>query len=118
MKRLVTFFLLWSLCFGNHPQKVEGPKNPCADPILAYARKHGIKAIPIKDLIHYYRTAKKCSKAGGEEVIQQIRINEYERDFRRSQTMASWTSTYAVCVGMVMFYYFLGLFTASKPGNT
>ena len=115
MKRLVTFFLLWSLCFGNHPQKVEGPNNPCADPILAYARKHGIKAIPVKDLIHYFRTAKKCSKAGGEEVIQQIRINEYTRDFRQSGSMSAWTSTHAVCVGAVIFYYFLGLLISSKP---
>ena len=117
MNRFIRVLLFWSLCFGNNPEKVQQTKNPCADPVLTFARKHGVKAVPLKDLMHYYRTAKNCSKAGGEDVIQQIRIYEYERDYRRSYSMAAWTSTYAICVGAVMFYYFLGLLIASKPDS-
>jgi len=115
MNRFIRVLLLFSICFGNGPQETEPAKNPCADPVIAYARKHGVKAVPLKDLMHYYRTAKNCSKAGGEEVIQQIRLNEYTRDYRESGTMSGWTSTHAVCVGIVIFYYFLGLLISSKP---
>ena len=115
MNRFIRVLLLFSICFGNGPQETGPAKNPCADPVIAYARKHGVKAVPLKDLMHYYRTAKNCSKAGGEEVIQQIRLNEYTRDYRESGTMSGWTSTHAVCVGILIFYYFLGLLISSKP---
>ena len=38
-------------------------------------------------------------------------------NYRKSYSMAAWTSTYAICVGAVMFYYFLGLLIASKPDS-
>ena len=115
MNHCIRVLLLFSICFGRGHQETEPEKNPCADPVIAYARKHGVKAVPLKDLIHYYRIAKNCSKAGGEEVIEQIRLNEYTRDYRQSGNMAGWTSTYAICVGVVIFYYFLGALISSKP---
>ena len=92
----------------------EEEKNPCADPTIAYARKYGVKGLPIKDLPRYFKASKACEKMGGEALIAQIHINEYNRDYGQSKFMAGWTSTYGMCVTAIIFYFFVGLITVKK----
>jgi len=70
--------------------------------------------VPLKDIFKYRKLVKECEKYGGEKVIQQIELRDFERDFRKSKNMASWTSTYSVCVFITMTYYFIGLGTATE----
>jgi len=88
--------------------------NPCADPLLALARKNGVKSLPIKDLPRYLKVSKACREMGGDAMIDQIYINEYNRDYKRSKYMSSWTSTYGMCITVMIFYFFLGLVTVKK----
>jgi len=92
----------------------EKETNPCADPTISFARKKGVKALPIKDLPHYYKVSKACKEMGGETLIEQIYINEYNRDFGQSKFMSGWTSTYGMCVTAIIFYFFIGLVTVQK----
>ena len=46
--------------------------------------------------------------------IEQININEYNRDFKSSKFMSGWTSTYGMCVTAIIFYFFVGLITVEK----
>tara|TARA_B100001121_G_scaffold109385_1_gene96381 strand:- start:272 stop:574 length:303 start_codon:yes stop_codon:yes gene_type:complete len=89
-------------------------QNPCSDRTITFARKHGVKALPVKDLPQFFRASKACRENGGETLLEQININEYNRDFKRSKFMSGWTSTYGMCVTAIIFYFFVGLITVDK----
>ena len=112
MKKLILLFIIITTSLAQENNKKN--ENPCADPIISFARKFGVKAIPIKDLPHFFKVSKACRGKGGETVIDQIYINEYSRDFDRSKFMSSWTSTYGMCVTAIIFYFFVGLMTVEK----
>ena len=110
-----TFFLSFIIITASLAQENNKEiKNPCADPIISFARKNGVKAVPIKELPHFFKVSKACREKGGEAVIDQVYINEYSRDFDRSKFMSSWTSTYGMCVTAITFYFFVGLITVEK----
>ena len=110
-----TFFLSFIIITASLAQENNKEiKNPCADPIISFARKNGVKAVPIKELPHFFKVSKACREKGGEAVIDQVYINEYSRDFDRSKFMSSWTSTYGMCVTAIIFYFFVGLITVEK----
>ena len=90
------------------------PQNPCSDRTIIFARKFGVKALPVIDLPRYHKASKECLEKGGEVLIEQIHINEYNRDFNTSKFMSSWTSTYGMCVTAIIFYFFVGLITVEK----
>ena len=113
MKKLVLILLYAggiSLC--QNTDAVDS--NPCSDPLISFARKFGVKGISIKDLPRYYKVSKACKEQGGEAIIDQIQVNEYNRDFQSSKFMSGWTSTYGMCVSLIVFFYFIGLFTVKK----
>ena len=89
-------------------------QNPCSDRTITFARKHGVKALPITDLPRFYRASKACREKGGETLLEQININEYNKDFKSSKFMSGWTSTYGMCVTAIIFYFFVGLITVDK----
>ena len=89
-------------------------QNPCLDRTITFARKHGVKALPVRDLPQFFRASKECREKGGETLLEQININEYNRDFKRSKFMSGWTSTYGMCVTAIIFYFFVGLITVDK----
>jgi len=112
MKNLFFSFLF---CFSIiFPQSTFNDNNPCSDQTITFARKFGVKALPIKDLPRYFKASKICREKGGETLIDQIQINEYNRDFEQSKFMSSWTSTYAMCITAIIFYFFVGLITVEK----
>ena len=112
MKKIFLFIFFSGFIFSQESETSE--YDPCSDPLLILARKDGIKAMPLKDIFKYRKLVKECERYGGEKVIQQIELRDFERDFRKSQTMASWTSTYSICVFIVMIYYFIGSAAATK----
>ena len=73
-----------------------------------------MKALPVSDLPQFFRASKACREKGGETLLEQININEYNRDFKRSKFMSGWTSTYGMCVTAIIFYFFVGLITVDK----
>jgi len=112
MKKLILLIIVVSgVSFAQDEEKVS---NPCVDPTISYARKYGVKALPVKDLPHYFKVSKACKEMGGDVLIDQISINEYNRDFEQSKFMSGWTSTYGMCVTAIIFYYFVGLITVKK----
>ena len=113
MSKLVLCIILGSgISFSQDEEKKE--ENPCVDPTISYARKHGVKALPARDLFQYHKASKACKEMGGDVLIDQISINEYNRDFEQSKFMSGWTSTYGMCVTAIIFYYFVGLTTVKK----
>lgn len=109
--------LFCSILFGFSiifPQTSFNENNPCSDRTITFARKFGVKALPVKDLPRYFKASRICREKGGETLIDQILINEYNRDFERSKFMSSWTSTYGMCVTAIIFYFFVGLITVEK----
>ena len=107
---------LSSLVFGEDQVPLPAP-NPCDHYLILLAEKEGLKAIPISDLISFEKLAKECERNGGRSKISQIYTNDWKRDYEKAKTMASWTSTHAVCVFVTFGYYFLGKIFATKPGN-
>ena len=113
MKYLIIFgVILFTDLQSQAGDKV--PQNPCSDRTVIFARKFGVKALPVKDLPRYHKASKECLEKGGEVLIEQIHINEYNRDFNKSKFMSSWTSTYGMCVTAIIFYFFVGLITVEK----
>ena len=112
MKNIVRSFII---CFSIiYSQDIFNEDNPCSDRTVTFARKFGVKALPVKDLPRYFKASKICREKGGETLIDQIQINEYNRDYEQSKYMSSWTSTYGMCVTAIIFYFFLGLVTVVK----
>ena len=95
-------------------KSVEIEKNPCTDRTITFARKYGVKALPVKDLPQFFKASKACREKGGETLLEQININEYNRDYKSSKFMSGWTSTYGMCVTAIIFYFFVGLITVEK----
>jgi len=95
-------------------KSVEIEKNPCSDRTITFARKYGVKALPVKDLPQFFKASKACREKGGETLLEQININEYNRDYKSSKFMSGWTSTYGMCVTAIIFYFFVGLITVEK----
>ena len=112
--KIIIFYLIISFGCFYAQEKDKVNENPCADPIISFARKNGVKALPITDIPKYLKVSKACQEKGGEAVIDQIYINEYNRDFNQSKFMSSWTSTYGMCVTAIIFYFFVGLITVEK----
>jgi hypothetical protein len=88
--------------------------NPCEDPLLNLAQNKGIKAIPIKDIPKFRKLMKACEDKGGYKVTEQIVYRDWQRDYKKAKTMASFTPTFSVIVFLVMIYYFIGLAIATK----
>ena len=99
---LITFTL--SFLFGqeNSDQK----NNPCAHPLVEIAKNKGVKSIPMKDIFKYRKLIKQCKENGNEDFVKQIYLMDWERDFKKSKTMASWTSTHAMFVFASFSYYY------------
>ena len=95
-------------------EKADMEQNPCSDRTIIFARKYGVKALPFKDLPQFFKASKACRGKGGEALLEQIDINEYNRDFKNSKFMSGWTSTYGMCVTAIIFYFFVGLITVEK----
>lgn len=113
MKHIIIYLII--IFTVSHGQdKDRSISNPCDDPTIIFARKNGVKALPIKDLPHYLKVSKACQNKGGDVLIDQIYINEYNRDFQQSKFMSAWTSTYGMCVTAIIFYFFVGLITVEK----
>ena len=112
--RILFFYLIISLGSYYAQEQTKVNENPCSDPIISFARKNGVKSLPITDIPKYLKVSKACQEKGGEAVIDQIYINEYNRDFQNSKFMSSWTSTYGMCVTAIIFYFFVGLITVEK----
>ena len=113
MKYLI--FIGFIMLIDLQAQVVESKtQNPCSDRTVIFARKFGVKALPVKDLPRYHKASKECLEKGGEALIEQIHISEYNRDFKQSKFMSSWTSTYGMCVTAIIFYFFVGLITVEK----
>ena len=111
-KLLFLSFLIISL--AQSQKSVEIEKNPCSDRTITFARKYGVKALPVKDLPQFFKASKACREKGGETLLEQININEYNRDYKSSKFMSGWTSTYGMCVTAIIFYFFVGLITVEK----
>ena len=111
-KLLFLSFIIISLALSQKSVEIE--KNPCSDRTITFARKYGVKALPVKDLPQFYKASKACREKGGETLLEQIDINEYNRDFKSSKFMSGWTSTYGMCVTAIIFYFFVGLITVEK----
>jgi len=88
--------------------QVEDEYSPCDDPILDLARNEGIKSIPLKDMFHYFKISRDCQASGGEEIMKQIRHSDWERDYKKSKVLASYSSTYSTCVAVLVFYFYFG----------
>ena len=76
MKYLIIFSIV--LFINLQAQTIDAePQNPCSDRTVIFARKFGVKALPVKDLPRYHKASKECLEKGGETLIEQIHINEY-----------------------------------------
>lgn len=104
MKFFFILLFLTQFCFA---QEIDDA-NPCDDPILLHVKSNGVKSVPLIDLVHYYQVKKACEKSGGEEFIQQIERDDLDRDFNKSKTMISFTSTYSILVVAIIGYFYFG----------
>ncbi len=112
--RKLLFLSLLIISLAQSQKSVEIEENPCSDRTITFARKYGVKALPVKDLPQFFKASKACREKGGETLLEQININEYNRDYKSSKFMSGWTSTYGMCVTAIIFYFFVGLITVEK----
>ena len=112
MRQFTSTVLFFVFLFGQ--ESMADRPNPCENPLLNLAEKKGIKAIPIKDIPRFRKLMKACEHDGGEKFIEQIVYKDWQRDYKKAKTMASFTPTFSVLVFLVMIYYFIGLGLATK----
>ena len=82
-------------------------QNPCYHPLIKLAKEKGLKSIPIKDFIKFRRLVKACEESGNSKIIEQLELMDWERDYKRSKSMSSWTSTHAMFVFVSVGYYYM-----------
>ena len=103
--KIILLFISVSILLGQNP--MEKQMNPCSHPLIKLAREKGIKSIPVKDVLKFRRLIKECENNGNEAVVEQIYLMDWERDYKKSKTMASWTSTHAMFVITTIGYYYM-----------
>jgi len=104
MIKYVIVLASFSFLFGQDRLEKE---NPCSHPLLKLAKDNGIKSIPLKDIFRYRSLMKECENSGKSIVVEQIQMIDWERDFKKSKTMASWTSTHAMFVVVTVGYFYV-----------
>ena len=109
------FLLLISFSFSLAQKSNETEVDPCSHTLLKLAKTKGIKAVPLKDMVRFKRLLKACERSGGNEQINDIYDEDWQRDFKKAKTMASWTSTHAMCVFVSFIYFFAGKALATVP---
>ena len=102
-------FAILSVVFLFGQESMGDGSNPCEDPLLTIAENEGIKAIPVKDIPRFRKLMKACEDKGGYKTTDQIVYRDWQRDYNKAKTMASFTPTFSVIVFLVMIYYFIGL---------
>jgi len=111
MKHFTSTILFFVFLFGQ--ELSDDRPNPCEDPLLNLAKNKGIKAIPVKDIPRFRKLMKACEDDGGHMVIEQIVYRDWQRDYNKAKTMASFTPTFSIIIFLVMVYYFIGLAIAT-----
>ena len=104
---MIKFIFVIASCSIMFGQSTLEKQNPCSHPLIKLAKDNGIKSIPLKDIFKYRRLVKECEKSGNSRAIEQIELMDWERDFKRSKTMSSWTSTHAMFVFVTVGYYYM-----------
>ena len=104
MIKLILIIASCSILFGQSALKKQ---NPCSHALIKLAKDNGIKSIPLKDIFKYRKLVEECKKSGNSQVIEQIELMDWERDFKRSKAMSSWTSTHAMFVFITVGYYYM-----------
>ena len=82
-------------------------QNPCNHPLIKLAKEKGLKSIPIKDFIKFRHLVKVCEESGNSKIIEQLELMDWERDYKRSKSMSSLTSTHAMFVFVSVGYYYM-----------
>tara|TARA_B100001093_G_C26170881_1_gene735651 strand:- start:128 stop:487 length:360 start_codon:yes stop_codon:yes gene_type:complete len=104
MIKFVFVIISCSCIFGQNTLEKQ---SPCSHPLIKLANDNGIKSIPLKDIFKYRSLVKECKSTGNSKVIEQIEMIDWERDFKRSKSMSSWTSTHAMFVVVTVGYYYM-----------
>ena len=107
MIRLLIATVFSSVLMGQNDLNNLEKKNPCNHPLIKMAKKKGVRSIPIKDMIKYRRLVKSCAESGDSNLAEQLELMDLERDFKRSKSMANWTSTHAMFSVVTVGYYFM-----------
>ena len=84
---------------------MEKQMNPYSH-LIKLARKR-VKSVPVKDILKFRKLIKECENNGNKAAVEQIYLMDLERDFKKSKTMASWTSTHAMFVITTIGYYYM-----------
>ena len=126
MRYFFCFVLLTGACFASNlpPKRTKKAKKvkdlgsgPCHDPVhplIMLVMEKGVKAVPLRKIFLYRKLLKQCKKTGHRETVKQLKLKDYQRDYQKAQFMAGWTSNHAMCVTIVIFYYYVGMVTAEK----
>ena len=104
MIKFIFIIVSYSIVSG---QSTSEKHNPCSHPLIKFAKDNGIKSIPLKDILKYRKLVRECEKSGNSKAIEQIELMDWERDFKRSKAMYSWTSTHAMFVFVTVGYYYM-----------
>ena len=104
MIKFIFIIVSYSIVSG---QSTSEKQNPCSHPLIKFARDNGIKSVPLKDILKYRKLVRECEKSGNSKAIEQIELMDWERDFKRSKAMSSWTSTHAMFVFVTVGYYYV-----------
>ena len=104
MIKFIFIIVSYSIVSG---QSTSEKQNPCSHPLIKFAKDNGIKSVPLKDILKYRKLVRECEKSGNSKAIEQIELMDWERDFKRSKAMSSWTSTHAMFVFVTVGYYYL-----------
>ena len=113
-------YLIYLLLFsgiGLAQNLYDGSIDPCDDPLLILAETEGLKAVPVIQRMRLKKIIKACERQGGKEQIEDLYTKDWNRDYKRSRRMASWTSTHAMCVFVSFGYYFIGKIFAHIPSS-
>ena len=104
MIKFIFAIACYSVLFG---QSTLEKQNSCSHPLIKLAKEKGVKSIPIKDILKYRKLVKECEELGNSKAIEQIEMMDWERDFKSSKAMSSWTSTHAMFVFVTVGYYYM-----------
>jgi hypothetical protein len=104
---LVLFCLLWPLVLWSQEEESPEPVNPCASRYIQKVQQEGLRALRLWEVPFFYWDRYQCRKTVKDPAaLQDFDWKQLEEDYRRSQRFQGWTSSFTVCVTVlvVMFY--------------
>ena len=107
---MVLICVLFSVMNARQTEQ-ENKEDPCASIYIKKAQKEGLRSLSILEFRSYILDIKLCEDIiGTSRPFDAIEKKQFESDYKKSNRMRGWTSSFAYCTMIILVSSYLNLY--------